>query len=348
MLKKEEFEVQKQLVGKDLWNEELVEGIDLDKLARATSTCEKIIVYGESNVGKTRWYLKIPEYLAKTGTKPEQFLMTIIFPDRITGIVKLLGVVPKEYRERILVFPVSTYEELVSATATAYNKLMGHYEKTGVHGWMVIELLNEAWIMAQDYYSRQAYGVTLADYFALKRADVKAKQEETTAYSAFEGWGDWVVVKYFHNYNWVDKIKRFPFHVIFTAEVKEETKSDSIFAAVGYRPAGEKDNIHRVDTVIYLANDGKKYIQRCLKLTGYKKVYSEVDITDKNGYEEHQKILKKLEQLGYKETAMKEVERVAGIVEEAGVQPSEKPSEKIEKSEKVEERKEKSTEEVVL
>lgn len=314
----------KEVVGevgpKNLWDQELVKPFTMTQFVKDTADTEKMNVFGESSTGKTRFYLSVLPYLKKIGIPKEHILMCIIYPDRSTGLTKIFNIIPKEFLESVLVFPISNYEELVSATALAEKKLKEHYQKTGVYGWLVSELLEESWRMSMDYYSRMAFGETLADLMAAKRQEIqelmKAKDREgkDTAFQALEGFKDWTVIKFYHNFNWIDKIKRMPFNVVFTAEIKEEVNKDSIFFSIGCRPGGEKDNIHRVDTILYLKREGDNFKVRPFKLTGYNKMYGELDITNKNGYEVHRDALKRLEQLGYKTSKIEDLETQAGII----------------------------------
>jgi len=336
--------IAKTVVGeekpKDLWNEQLVAPIPMDQFVRETAETEKMLLCGFSSTGKTRWYLKILGLLQKQGIPKDKIMMCIVFPDRGTGLTKLYNIIPKEFVGNVFVFPINNYEELVSSTAVAEKKLKEHFKNTGIHGWLVVELLEECWRFSQDYYSRQAFGETLADYLALQRESVKermkkiskqaGKEVEDTAFQALEGWKDWTIIKFFHNFNWIDRIKKMPFNILFTAEVREEDDKDSIFASIGNRPAGEKDNIHRVDTVLYLKHSGDKFTQQCFKLTGYDRLYSAYDITGKNGFEEHKKILKKFEDSGYKSSAIEELEKEAGIPTPQKVEPKKEPEKTIE------------------
>jgi hypothetical protein len=274
--------------------------------------------------------------------------MCIISSDRNSGITKIHNLIPKEFMDNVLVFPIDTYEELVSSTAIAKKKLDEHYKKTGVHGWIVIELLEEAWRFSQDYYSRKAFGETLADLMAAKRQEIqelmksKNKEAKATAYQALEGFKDWVIVKFYHNFNWIDKVKKFPYNVLCTCEIKEETNKDSIFYESKWRPAGEKDNVHRFDTVIYLTHKGNNFMMKPYKLTGFTKLYGELNVTNKNIYTEHKKACERLAELGYKSTAIEELEKSAGVLP-----PKKSPAkEDEEKAEKQVEQKESKEEEI--
>ena len=91
---------------------------------------------------------------------------------------------------------------MVTATANCERILKEHYEKTKKHGWLIVELLEEAWRMSHDYYSRQAFGETLADLMAAKRRaigeinTIKDEKAKKSAFEALEGWRDWTVIKF--------------------------------------------------------------------------------------------------------------------------------------------------------
>jgi hypothetical protein len=328
---------------KDLWTEE-IQGFTAKDFAEQTAETEKILWFGESNSGKTHGYLEILGYLKKIGTPPEKVCMCVVFSDRATGFTKLYGLIPKEYVNNVHIFPVNDYEDMVKATGTSEKILMEHFKKTGTHGWLIVELLEEAWRMSQDNYSRKAFGETLADLMSAKRRaieelqSVKSEDKKESAYQALEGWRDWTVIKYYHNFNWIDRIKKMPFNVGATAEIKDLDNPDSIFAPIKVRPAGEKDNTHRFDTIIYKKHVGDKFYQRCFKLTGYSRLYSDVDITDKNGYDMHKKILKNFEEKGFKTTAIEELEKEAGIPPVKKETPKQEPKkEEVKKEESKEE-----------
>jgi len=339
--------MQKKVAGavddeQDLWKKQLVKPITMTNFIKETADTEKMLLFSESGAGKTSFYLGILKYLKKSGVNKDELLMCIVYPDRSTGITKIQKLIPREFLDNILVFPVNTYEEMVSSTAVAEQRLKEHYKNTGKFGWLVIELLEESWRFTQDYYSRKAFGESLADLMATKRQEVKAMMEskdkagKETAYQALEGYKDWVTIKFYHNFNWIDKIKKMPFNVVFTSEVKKEDNEDSVFSQLKWRPAGEKDNIHRVDTVLYLSHKGNDFFMKPFKLTGYTRLYSEQKITSKNGYELHRHSCSRLEELGYCVSKITDIEMQAGInppkkkVEPADEEekPKEKPKEK--------------------
>jgi len=325
--------------AESLWeSDEEVESMNYKDYVKQTADTEKMLLFSESGGGKTTFYILLLKYLLKKGYKLNEIKMCIIYPDRPSGLAKLHGLIPKKLLPRIEIFPVNNYEQTVRATAKAYKIMNQHYKETKKPGWLVFELMENYWSFSQDYYSRQAFGKSLGEYFAQMQAIMgKSKADKKTAYEAFAGpfGGPWPIIKFFHNFNWMDRIKRFPCHVIFTSEIKQEDNEDSIFKQLGYRPAGEKHNQHRVDTILYLSHKGNRFFMRPYKLTGYRKFYGQVEITDKNGYEEHIKALNKLEEMGYKVSKQEDLEEQADINP-----PKRKEQKKEKKQEKPKEKKE--------
>lgn len=301
-------------VALDLWNKR-VKPIPVKKFNKDTEDTEKLLIFSETFSGKTRYYLGILQYLNKIGVKKEDMLMNIIFPDRAKGLTSLYGMIPREYQEAVNIFPVNNYEDTIIATATADELLMEHFKKTGVHGWFVAELMESYWLYSQDYFCRHAYGKNLMEYMTMMQGVFSEKAtKQGTAYEALAGpfGGPWPIIKMAHNMNWIDKLKKKPYNIVFTSEIKEEDNKESIFDK--YRPAGEKHMQHKFDTIIYLTHKGDQYFMKPYKISGYEKLYTQLDITGKNGYEVHIEALARLAKLGYKTTKMEELEKEAGIV----------------------------------
>lgn len=313
-MKQKEAVVEKENAS-DLWSQ-IATPVTMRKFVDEVANTEKLLLFGETGSGKTHFYLNILEWQEAQGLSADDMKMSIIFPDRPTGLAKLYKLIPRKYIDCIDVFQVNNYEETIIATATAEKQMETHYKKTGHYGWTVFELMENYWAFAQDYYCREAYGQTMGEYFAQMQSIMSNdKAEKRAAYEAFAGpfGGPWTIIKFFHNFNWIDRVKRFPYNTVFTSEIKEEENKDSIFHSLGYRPAGEKHNQHRMDTILYLGHRGEKFTIKPFKLTGYTKLYGEIDITGKNGYEEHKKACKRLADLGYCVSKMDDLEQQAGI-----------------------------------
>lgn len=325
--------VQQQSQAPDLWNRR-ANPVTMRKFVNDVANTEKLLLFGETGSGKTHFYLNILEWQEKQGLSREDLKMSIIFPDRPTGLAKLVNLIPQRYIDSIDVYQVNNYEETVVATATAEKSMEEHYKNTGHFGWMVFELMENYWTFSQDYYCRQAYGQSMGEFFAQMQSIMgKGKADKKTAYEAFAGpfGGPWPIIKFFHNFNWIDRVKRFPYNTIFTSEVKEEDNKDSIFYSLGYRPAGEKHNQHRMDTILYTGHKGDKFTLKPFKLTGYTRLYGEINVTNKNGYEEHINACKRLAKLGYCVSKMDDLEQQAGI--SPPKKKKEKPKEEPKKEE---------------
>jgi len=337
----------------DLWDQVVVP-IPIKKYVKEAADSEKMIVFSETGAGKTRFYLMLLESLLKRGISKEDLKMFIIFPDRPNGLAKLYDLIPKEYQDSISIFPVGNYEDTIIATASAEKALEEHYKKTGVHGWMIFELMENYWAFSMNHYCIQAYGKTMGEYFAqMQEISDKEKAEKKTAYEAFAGpfGGPWPIIKWMHNFNWIDKLKRMPYNIIFTSELKEEQNKDGIFSSLGYRPAGEKHCQHKVDTILYLSHKANSFFMKPYKLTGYTRLYGELNVTGKNAFDVHTQALKRLKELGHHVSKMKDIENQAGITppKKKTTQPkpqeSKKPTPQEPKEEpKKETKKEKETE----
>lgn len=299
----------------NLWNQ-MVQPVTMRKFAEDVADTEKLLLFGETGSGKTHFYLNILKYLKKSGIEPSNIKMEIIFPDRPTGLAKLYSLIPSDFVDYVDVFQITNYEDTIRATSSAEMVLQNHYKETGHLGWMVFELMENYWTFSQDYFCREAYGQTMGEFFAqMQSIGSKDVAEKKTAYEAFAGpfGGPWPIIKFFHNFNWIDKVKRFPFNTVFTSEIKEEENKDSIFSTLGYRPAGEKHNQHKMDTILYLSHKSNNFYMKPFKLTGFTRMFGELDITGKNGYEEHKSACTKLASLGYSVSKMKDIELQAGI-----------------------------------
>ena len=325
----------------DLWKQ-TIKSIPIKQYVNESANTEKILLFSESGGGKTTFYLGILRYFRKQKVPTENLKMCIVYPDRPSGLTKLFSLIPKEYQDCIEIFPVSNYEDTIIATNSAVKILEEHYKQTGYYGWLVFELMENYWTFSMDYYCRKAYGETMADYFTEMQAIMnKDKADKTAAFAAFAGpmGGPWPAIKFHHNFNWIDKLKRMPYNMVFTSEVKQEDNKDSIFYDLGFRPAGEKHTQHRVDTVLYLSHKGNQFNMRAYKLTGYTRLYSTIDITSpKNGkeviaYEVHKKALKRLEDSGYRVSKIEDIEMQAGIKPPKEESPKKEKTDETKKSE---------------
>lgn len=308
-----------------------------------TKNAESILVYGSTGTGKTYFWTTLFEWFDKKGIKPENLLVWAIFPDRPGGFKKLeADFIPKKYSNSCRIFYTNDFQDVIDISEVAAVDLKKFAEEDPNHVvWFVVELLNEMWEAAQHLYVERAYDKTFADYFAAQRAELKDRAQkaregkEPSAYAAFSGafGGDWPIIKDYHNAQWIERVKMFPgfgVNVLFTAEEREEEDKGTLFTDIGTKPAGEKRNQHRVDTILHLTAQSNGFKMDAAKITGLSLRYSNADITTKIPYEVHlEKVarLKALQEKMKKKTDTKERTEEDIEVEE---QPSESDDEKIE------------------
>jgi len=271
---------------------------------------ESILLYGSTASGKTYWYITIPHYYKSIGVKPENFLMWVIFPDRSGGILNLLDLVPPEYLDRIRIYPISgDFRDVIEVTNKAWDELTKFGSNPQNHAWLVFEMVDELWTLAQDTAIRISYGIGLGQFIASKRKELIEKaeskgKEEPSAYSALSGayGGEWVTIKNLHNTEWIDKVKSIPIlgvNLLLTAGEKKAESTDKPFHLIGVKPDGEKSNIYRVDTIIYLERDDatNKFFMQPLKITGLSTLYAKHDITNQIPYAIHKENVKKCREI---------------------------------------------------
>jgi len=272
-----------------------------------TEIQESILVYGSTGSGKTYFYMSLPQYYKSIGLKPENFAMGVIYPDRPGGYKKVgKRHVPEEFKDRVVVKPIhGNFLDVIKETDSLLKVLteFANRDKNNV-AWLVVEMLDEMWDMAQDTAIREAWGMGMGEFMADKRKQLMEKAsieggKEPSAYQALSGafGGEWVMIKNLHNTEWIEKLKSAPVagvNLLFTSGERDAFSTP--FTIVGKEPRGEKSNHHRVDTILYLWQEDNHFKMRPVKITGYSYLYGESDVTNKLPLSEHLKQLKALEE----------------------------------------------------
>lgn len=331
------------------------EGISLEKLKRRKA--ESLLFYGSTFSGKTYGYITIPQYLREQDIPPEKFKMCIVYPDRPGGVTKLLDEVPDEYLSSIELYPITgDFNQVIEATLKSWKQLLEFSdfpEETDKQCFLVVEMLDEMWSMAQDTAIREAYGIGIGDYMAqefqsvLKRAQAEAKSKrDLSAYQVLQGWSDWTIIKNLHNTQWVEVVKQIPFfgiNLICTAGEKPlaEGEEGGTFGKIGVKPAGEKSNRHRVDTIIYMRQKGGRFYIQPAKITELGMVYPEKNVTDERPYGVHLKMQERLKKVKQERRQKKQKEQVEEEIE-SETEETEEPEEATETESKEESEEEES------
>jgi len=208
---------------------------------------EKVMLVGEMNTSKTKSLVSL------AWLYPNNRVVIFDPDDGTAKLLEELGI--PDGLDNLTVIPVTPdYEKLVSD----YNIM-----KTvlGVGDWCCFDMLGRFWDIAQDYYTYRVYGTDSIEHV------VKQKEKGGDAsFGGLDGIGDWPHIKRLHNTRLLDDaVLRSTFNVMATTSAgmvsprgkAPTTGIEGIYATeFGIKPEGEKHNIYRFDTQVFLYRKG--------------------------------------------------------------------------------------------
>lgn len=185
----------------------------------------KIMTWGPPGLFKTHFGWTMPEPICYIDTEWKAHDIAHKFEDRIT-----------------LLFQPRGYSEAKQALHNSIDVLDRFYDESGAVGTIVVDSMSIMWDWAQQHY--------VDEWFpdAQDVADVEFK----SAMQSKDGAGDWKQIKRYHNNDFREVMLDTPYHLYWTATPTEDY-SAVISDDLNYtpmRPAGEKDNVHKVDQII--------------------------------------------------------------------------------------------------
>lgn len=209
---------------------------------------ERVLLYSGSGTGKSFAVLALAEYVNETDPTAT---IWVFDPDR--GIQKCWK------REK----PTAKIKHIKTPDWPALEEGLDQIEDSiKPNDWVVIEMIGRYWEMAQSYEVGEVYGSKAGEYLLLARQ--KAIQDAKSSKPATLPSVDWQVVKKLHNDDFIDRIlSSWDCNVLITTAADElireldDPKIISLFESVGYKPDGEKRNVHRVDTVMFMYMNAK-------------------------------------------------------------------------------------------
>ncbi len=193
---------------------------------------EKVMVFGGYGVGKSTCWLKVAEWLVRTGSDAKVFVVDTDDAALAMGALEL---------PNVEVFSPVSWPEFRQATAEVVARARE------AHDWMVVDFASWAWELVQDWYVEQMFGDP-ADYF------MSVRQAEA---QRMDGWKDWSVInKQYRSFS-VPFFFRSKGHILVTAhaETLKETDAKELrvdFSSVGVRPRGQKHLANSVHSVLLL------------------------------------------------------------------------------------------------
>lgn len=205
---------------------------------------ERILLYGEPGVGKSKQIIEIAKFLKATRSSSHIY---VVDNDRSYKLM----VAANNVSDYVTVYEVYDYQDYIKAKLSIMPKLKPD-------DFYVCDLMSELWDTTQTYYTEQVFKGDMGAYFLTVALNPKQDTE-------FDGWTDWKVI----NKLYFDFAKPFvyasPCHVIATssaspvvrkknanAKVGDDKETVSVFGSVGYRPDGQKRLKHQFNTTIFM------------------------------------------------------------------------------------------------
>ena len=212
---------------------------------------ERVLLYAESNMGKSFSVLCLAEYLNETSPDSK---IWVLDPDR--GIQKAW----KQEKPAVKIKYIATPDW------PTLEEALDHIEdQISPNDWVVCEMMGRYWEMAQSYEVGEVYGSKAGEYLLLARQ--KAIQDAKSNKPATLSSVDWQVVKKLHNDDFADRVASWDCNILWTTAADrliqelDAPQTLSTFESVGFKPDGEKRNVHRVDTAMFMYKNAKgRYI----------------------------------------------------------------------------------------
>jgi hypothetical protein len=204
---------------------------------------ERIFVYGAPDTGKTTGWMQIAETLRKGGATSDDIRFWVLDTDYTVS--RSLEEYPELARSRMVQYEVAPDW----GTAAGALKDFGVLVQGRPNDWIVVDMINPLWDMAQENYIERVFGKDADEFFAQHRLAQKRG-------GALDGFKDWSVINRFYNTRVAEVLKRAPCHVYAVASgkaVSSDLDSKLIreqYQAVGTKPAGQKDTTHLYHTVL--------------------------------------------------------------------------------------------------
>jgi energy-coupling factor transporter ATP-binding protein EcfA2 len=233
---------------------------------------ERVLFFGLPGAGKTTAMLRMALAAIERGNRavvvdPEGKVPKIL--KQLTGSTEVEGL---EY------FHVRNWAEMVEAFDYAHEEL-------GPGDVLGTESLGKWWDKAQSYFAERVFGKKPAEHIMKLREAAKSAD-----FGGFDGERDWPTIKRLHNdgfadlaeqegaYHWVgtSTAKELPVRAKSKAEVKKRLPA---LYEIGYLPEGEKHNVYRFDTIIYLESTGLEFHATVVKDTGHRVLEDSIEVT---------------------------------------------------------------------
>ena len=214
-------------------SEESVE-IDVKSIAPDVITADEaaerdprfsMLVWSDPGMGKTHFGCSAPDPVVIIDTEGKA--------DEVAGKFRGEGRVP----ESPFLFQPTDYDEALEALHSALEILDEYRTKADMTGTIVVDSMSVMWGWSQQKYVDKFY---------------PGKDAEEVEFSSAIGGGqsDWKQIKRYHNVKFRQVMLDSPYHLVWTAMREDDYEERMKGNRDADKPAGEKENIYKVDEVL--------------------------------------------------------------------------------------------------
>jgi len=214
---------------------------------------EKILLFGMEGTGKSNAILNCARYIE------EQFHVY----DSDYSFSRLLATDYVDVAEKgnVDVFDPAVDGDPDDPWGTMKGWVARMREEAGTDDWVAIDSLTPAWDDVQAWFTEQAFGADIADYFIQVRKALadSGDDKKGNPLGAFEGFKDWPSINKEYARRLSNVLLRMPCHLIVTCEQSQLGKEDQkdldmmgMYGQLGVKPKGQKRNGHIMSTVIWM------------------------------------------------------------------------------------------------
>lgn len=186
----------------------------------------RVMVWGRPSVGKSHFAYTMPSPVCILDTEGKA--------DDIAH----------KFDEDFYIWQPEGYDEAKEGMEEAFDVLDAYREQTGQIGTLVVDSMSIMWTWAQQKY---------VDKYKDDDDLEEAREDFQTGFGSGES--DWQKIKEYHGPDFRRQMLNTPYHLCWTAMAEKDYDAAYEDDADRDKPAGEKNNVYKVDHILHLRRD---------------------------------------------------------------------------------------------
>lgn len=232
-------------------------------MLQSNGRAERLLLVGSWGSGKTTAYMKIAEWLHRTESPAQMFILDPDFKARLDPNAQLPN--------------IHIYDDLEHWTDYKATIVKVRSEaQPGRGDWLVVDMMDKVWEAAQAGYVEQTFGVEVDDFYvAWRKSNVKDADEGKGGNPYDADWGkDWQAINRLYD-GFVFNLTRFPGNVLMTTspvivDEKNERNREHLrmYGKFGVKPGGQKRLGHVAADCLLLSQTANGWVYTQMRGTG--------------------------------------------------------------------------------